>query len=63
MSLLQQRLQQFRTHNSQAVTQDEAKPVAPSLILVRQARRRSCGKPRHHDVDAMEPHVRADWSK
>lgn len=65
MSLLQQRLQQFRTHNSQAVTQDEAKPVAPSrLTLLRQAKEAIMREAVDTiDVDAMSRMSGADWSK
>ena len=65
MSLLQQRLQQFRTQSSPAVAQDEAKPVAPSrLTLLRQAKEAIMRDAVDTvDVDAMSRMSGSDWSK
>ncbi len=65
MSLLQQRLQQFRTQGNEAVVQDEGKPVAPSrLTLLRKAKEAVMRDAVDTiDVDAMSRMSGSEWSK
>lgn len=65
MSLLQQRLQQFRTQNNPTTVQDETKPVPPSrLTQLRQAKEAIMREAVDTiDVDAMSRMSGSDWNK